>query len=243
MKKAIRIGAILNNNPSWSQIKTAIKLAAYKLEWDCRECKILKKRISYDFYYDYQNGLIETQDRLGWTDQANFYHLSNRTNDTPTSKSSRIRINITLPDVFFEKDEFRYQKRSKVILHATISVDGVDDDDYEQQYSEQLEVLKAFVSMFIGSANHFGTEARMKEIMANGDPDEILKCPIDQLGLSAVIETMLEAGQIETAGMLIEHSIKTLMEKFPGLGNDGVREIRDAIANHGLLLKADNGPI
>lgn len=237
----VRIEAKLSNDPSWACIAKSITLAAEKLGWECRT-STTPARKSLAFYYDHQHELMETQSDPGWTDEAFSYQLMKLTDSSSHSEVTATFISITLPCIGHEHDEFRYQKRSKIILHATISVDDVDDD-YEPQHSEQLEALKAFVSMFIESANYFGTKARMKEIMANGDPDGILKCPIDRLGLSPVIETMLEAGQIETAGMLIEHSIKTLMEKFPGLGNDGVREIQDTIANHGLLLKTDNGPI
>ncbi|NOQ68111.1 DNA-directed RNA polymerase subunit alpha [Patescibacteria group bacterium] len=79
-------------------------------------------------------------------------------------------------------------------------------------------------------------EKEVKDQRQKEDREEVLKTPVEDIGLSARISKILTENKIKTISKVIKKSEDDLKE-LPGMGDKGIKEIKKALGKFGLTLK------
>lgn len=98
---------------------------------------------------------------------------------------------------------------------------------------QSIEVMIHQLSAVIG----FQESVPEADTEGAGDGTDASKIKIADLGLSARITSALEDAGIKSAAGLVRKSAEALLE-LDGIGEKAVEEISEALAGHGLILKA-----
>lgn len=75
-----------------------------------------------------------------------------------------------------------------------------------------------------------------KEEQQKENSEEILKMPVEDIGLSSRISKILAENKIKIVGRIIKKTEEDLQE-LPGMGDKGIKEVKKALGKFGLTLK------
>ncbi len=122
-------------------------------------------------------------------------------------------------------------------LRFTIETDGTitAKEAFEEAISIMIQQLKAIVGFQEEELPEEVSETKEQE---NKEADkEVLKVRVDELGLSARVQSALDEAGIRTLGGLVRKKAEDLLA-LPGLGEKGVQEVKQALEKYGLSLRS-----
>ncbi len=164
-------------------------------------------------------------------------------------QKDRVKIGVIVPDAVFapirrvnyEVENMRVGDRTDFNrLRLFIETDGslTPKEALDESVLIMTQQLQSIIGIDSISTEDTGNEEQdTEEQTSKMDTNESLKILISELGISSRTESVLDDAGIRTVGGLVRKNPEDILA-LPGLGQKGLQEIKDSLANLGLKLKS-----